>query len=476
MRFPKTTLAAALACLFTADAARATPFAACDDSHTSPALRGTMCTIETVPLSWEDASASAAGNIKLFVRAFPAAEKSKGTVWLVAGGPGESGASLYPMVEVLRRSFPGFELRIPDHRGTGYSSRLCPQEEAADSPAGMALDGAEFGTCFGRLIGEPAAAAGYTITNGAHDLKYLIARSDATRPIYVYGVSYGTQLVLRTLQLGKLPVTGVVLDSLVPLQTAGKWELSRRSQVVDDVGRQLLAGCDQDPQCHRTMGEGAQTAYRRLLSLVRQQPGLVAGIPGKDLKRFLGKLLDVPAARAQIPYLIKELELGRTERLKTVLAELEKAGASLGAFPQSPPSIPLVSIISTSENTLRQDLTADQLDQEEDQLLFSSVLPRYLVKPALPRYPRDRYFGKLPAQTPPLLVFSGTLDPKTHYDGAVEHVNALKRSGKTGLVSVTGAPHFILWAAPECFVRHTRAFVEGRALSDRRCGQLTKVL
>lgn len=475
MRFPKTLLAA-LASLFAAGVVQAAGFASCDDSYTSPALKGSRCSTETVPLVWRETPASGAGVIKLFVREFPASGKSKGTVWLVAGGPGESGASLYPMIDVLRHSFPGYDLRVPDHRGTGFSTRLCAQEEAPDSAAGTGLDRAEFGTCFGRLIGDPATAKGYTITESAHDLRYLIKNSDRTRPIYVYGVSYGTQLILRTLQLGKLPVTGIVLDSLVPLQTAAKWELTRRSHVVDDIGRQVLARCDREPQCRRAMGEGAETAYRRLLSQVRERPELLDGIPGRDLKRFLGNLLDVPAARDQIPYLIKELEAGRTERLKGVLVEMEKAAASLGAFAQSPISIPLVSIISTSENALRQDLTSEELDREDGQLLFTSGLPRHLLKPALPLYPRDRYFGKLPAQTPPLLVFSGTLDPKTHYDGAVEHVAALKKSGRTGLVSVTGAPHFILWTAPQCFARHTRAFVERRVLYDQRCAMAPKAL
>ena len=86
----------------------------------------------------------------MFLRKFPAPRPaaSRGTVWLVAGGPGESGASLYPMLPTLRRAFPGFDLVIPDHRGTGYSTRLCPQEEAVDSPGGMALAGAEWATFF----------------------------------------------------------------------------------------------------------------------------------------------------------------------------------------------------------------------------------------------------------------------------------------------------------------------------------------
>jgi pimeloyl-ACP methyl ester carboxylesterase len=37
--------------------------------------------------------------------------------------------------DVLRPSFPDFDLILPDHRGTGFSGRLCPQEVAVDRAA-----------------------------------------------------------------------------------------------------------------------------------------------------------------------------------------------------------------------------------------------------------------------------------------------------------------------------------------------------
>jgi hypothetical protein len=51
---------------------------------------------------------------------------------------------MYPSLDVLRRSFPDFDLIIADHRGIGFSGRLCPQEEAVDSAGGTALVGHRF--------------------------------------------------------------------------------------------------------------------------------------------------------------------------------------------------------------------------------------------------------------------------------------------------------------------------------------------
>lgn len=465
----KMSLSTALACLSIVSQAHAATYTPCPDSDAIAALKGSVCTTAVVPLSYANPAPGPAAEMRLFVRQFPAPGQSKGTVWLVAGGPGESGASLYAMLDTLRSSFPDMDLMIPDHRGTGYSGRLCPREEAADSLGGMALAGAEWGSCPAYVTGNPDLAGHFSLTAAAHDLKHLIATSAPGKPVYVYGVSYGTQLVLRTLQLGKLPVAGVILDSLVPLQTAAQWDLSHRSHVVDDVGRKVLAGCDSDAKCHSMMGEKAETVYRRVLAMTRQQPALLADIPGKDLKRFLGSMLDVPAARARIAYLIKELELGRGDELKAVLQALKQAGESFGEFPQLPASIPLVSLISAAENNLRPALTVDELKKEDEQLLFTSRLPELLVKPMFPLYARDKYFGKLPTQLPPVLVFGGTLDPKTPYDGARGHVAALKKSGKVALVTVPAAPHFILWSAPACFALHTREFVQGRPLAERRC-------
>jgi pimeloyl-ACP methyl ester carboxylesterase len=457
-----------LVVLLSAGAGRASDFTPCADDATLPGLSGSVCRTVAVPMSYDAASANSP-QAEIFVRKFPAAGRAKGSVWLVSGGPGESGASLYPMLGTLRQAFPGFDLLIPDHRGTGYSSRLCPQEEAVGSPGGMALAGAEWGSCFQRLGSQPGIAGDFSITSAARDLSYLLGQSDKSKPVYIYGVSYGTQLVLRALQLGDVRFSGVILDSLVPLQTASAWDLSQRSKLVDAVGRKVLAQCDADPKCHAALGEDAATLYQRVLAKASATPAMVADIPGKNLKRFLGGALDVPAARQRIPYLIKDLEAGRRDELKLTITALEAAGASLGDYPQTPPSIPLVSIISASENNLRPDLTLAELTQEEERLLFSSRLPELLVKPALPAYPRDAYFGKPPARLPPLLVLNGTLDPKTSYEGALEHVAVLRKIGKVNMVTVTGAPHFILWTAPDCFVRHARDFIDGRSAESQTC-------
>ncbi len=246
-------------------AAQAAGFQPCADRASSPALGGSLCAVEAAPAD-PAGMAGTSGEVALFVRKFPAEGRHRGQVWLIAGGPGESGAAFYGLVPKLRATFPGFDLIMPDHRGTGFSTRMCPQEEGQDSPGGTALAGAEWGSCFGRLNADPATTRQFSQTNAAHDLRRLIEGAPRKGKTYVYGVSYGTQLVLRTVALGTTAIDGVILDSLVPMQDDQKADLSRASLAMDAAGRQILADCDASARCRAAMGEPAAQLYRRVLA------------------------------------------------------------------------------------------------------------------------------------------------------------------------------------------------------------------
>lgn len=447
-------------------AAYAIEFVPCEDANTFPPIKGSMCSTVQTPLSYDRVDA---GTVSLFLRKFPSAKKPKGTVWFITGGPGESGASMYSQLDTLRRSFPDFDLIVPDHRGTGYSSRLCPTEESITSPGGSNLSGAEWETCYADIARNSERARQFSITNAARDLKTLIQQNPSAKPQYLYGVSYGTQLVLRLFELGALPVKGIILDSLVPLQTAPQWELSRRSQVVDDIGRKLLKQCDAKEDCHQMMGEQSEQVLSKVLEKVQLHPELIGKIRDGNLKRFLGSLLDYPVLRARIPYLIKDLDNESDQELTSILAKFEVINDSFGDFPQLPPSIPLTGLISSSENNLRPDVSAAELKAEDEHLLFTSSLAGYLVKPSLPLYPHDNYFGKDTAHLPPTLVLQGTMDPKTHYDGALEHIQVMRVHSKVALLTVKNAPHFIAMFAPDCFARASRAFIRGQLKTHHTC-------
>ena len=428
-------------------------FAPCDDAMSHASLAKARCAVVAVPL---DHAAPDAGTIELFVRKFPADGNAQGQLWLVAGGPGESGASFYPFIETLRAAAPGFELLVPDHRGTGFSTRLCPDEEAPASAAGSALAGEEWGTCFGALNEHSDRTKSFTITNAARDLDMLLSRLGSGERRYVYGVSYGTQLVLRLLSLGvQTDIDGVIFDSLVPLESDTDLDLSHRSAVTDRVGREVLRDCNTRPECRQYFPGGAERATSRLLA----RPDIAEQVDG-NLKYQLAALLDFPETRAMLPHVIAGLQTNDPDWLAFAIDRLGALSSALGTYPRSASSIPLVGLISRSENNARPGLTAEVIKREEQAYLFASPLPSLLVAGGIPTYKRDASFGCLPAAIPPSIVLHGTLDPKTPYQGAAEHVARLKASGDIVLVPIDSAPHFILLTSPDDFKRVVQEFLK----------------
>jgi pimeloyl-ACP methyl ester carboxylesterase len=441
-------------------------FAPCADADSAPLLQGSQCATHAVPLNYS--SGAQGEQLRLFMRKFPSTNPSSNAaeLWLLSGGPGESGATLYPFIARLRASFGDVDVIVPDHRGSGLSSRLCPKEEAVDSPGGMALAGAERGSCFASLTATAARTRQFSISNAARDLRSLLAARGGSPRTYLYAVAYGTQLALRALQMGALPLQGVVLDSLVPQEGDAAWDLSRRSVVADDIGRQVLARCDANAVCRDQLGDSAALSYQRVLDRFEQADlpkSLLGDLPGQDLKTFLGSLLDWPATRELIPSIIQDLEAGNDAALKAALATQQALAATWPALPQMSASTPLAAVISGSENNLRPEQTRGAVRQSHRGLLFTSPLPELLAEPAVPLYAPDKFFGQQPSAKPgmpPLLIFSGTLDAKTAWAGASQHVAALRASG-LGLswVTVESAPHFILWTAADCFQTQVQAFL-----------------
>ncbi|WP_234413499.1 alpha/beta fold hydrolase [Stenotrophomonas sp. ZAC14D2_NAIMI4_7] len=437
-----------------ANASAAGVIACVDDA--SPALRGSQCATVEVPLRHSDPSGE---RISLFLRRIPAgaAMPRRGEVWLLSGGPGESGASLYPMIQTYQQAFPGFDLVIPDHRGTGRSSRICPVQESPDSPEGTGLAGAEWGPCIGSMYTNAQRTLAFSITEAAQDLGMLMRQETRGGKVMLYGVSYGTQLALRALQVNDLRVDALLLDGLVPPETTERWDLSRRTALVDHVGRQ-------------SMDERSLERYRALLAV--KEAAWLKDVPGGDLRRFFGALLSFPLLRDRIPAIVRDLSDGDARSLLATVKDWQTALARLGQAGNNQPALPLVMLIAASENNARPALTLEMVHAEAEDALFVSPIPGLLVNASVPRYPRDAWFGQSPATLPRTLILQGTLDPNTAYAGAQEHAEALGRSGAVTFHTIDRGAHLLALVAPRCFVAAVGRFVDGKAV-DERCAEST---
>lgn len=460
--------AAAMALGFASGASASNDFSPCFDQHAFAELADSACATITTPLEATDPEGE---KIELFVRKFPARSVSKGEIWLIAGGPGEAGSSYYADIKFFRDTFAGFDLMVPDHRGTGYSSKLCEPEETSDSEGGLALVGAEWGSCFGQIFSNTARAQAFSTANAAHDLNSLIGALGSSRKTYVYGVSYGTALALRFAEIATVKIDGIILDSLVSHGTDTANDLSHRSHTTDQVGTDILERCEADPNC--ALGSNARQTYAELLA--RNDAGeTVTGldsVPGGNLRQYLGTLVGSASGRKHIPAIIHALATGAANAgalIKDATSAYSASWAGILKFPQSQFSIPLSGLISGSEYDLRPDLTADELAKEEARLSFTSPLPGLLVNGNMPLYDKPES-NNAPAVLPKIIVLQGTLDEKTPYKAAVNHIAKLPGRADIPLVTLTDAPHGVFFTAKECLKDPLQAFVAGHDVTSHSC-------
>ncbi|WP_440054518.1 alpha/beta hydrolase [Pseudoalteromonas sp. T1lg65] len=412
-------------------------FTACELDKQHSELAGSECIYAKLPLNYHQTGDKATNStVSVFVRKFPTQGKPKGTLWLLAGGPGESGASFYNKIDWFAAQFPGFDIYVQDHRGTGASSAICPQE-TIESEQGVTIAPNEWGPCFGHIFQNPDYVKSFSISNAAEDLTQLIDHY-GTGKTYVYSVSYGTQLATRLMSLNKVKLDGVILDSFVPHQLDKRFDLSNRSQVVNQVGLKALAKFSDEP--HKI--------EQKILAFQKQYPllsDLNNALPQIALSQYLGLLLDHETIRAKIPYIVDQLATGNSAPLQAAGSDFQDWLSNMsGSYSNEGMSIMLVQLITKSENNLRLDRTKEQALKEQQSLAFSSPLPYLIAQNQIPAYEKDKWYGHVPDSDVPVLILQGTLDPKTQYEGAQAHAALFEGKVKPKLVAIDGAPHAIL--------------------------------
>jgi len=437
-------------------------FSQCTDYADFNEFKSSLCITVKTPLNYQTNNNE---TIDLFVRKFPSVKKKQGSIWLIPGGPGESGASLYPLIAQFSRIFPHLDIFVPDHRGTGLSSKICPKEEAVDSPNGIALVNDEWGSCFNQMYSNQTYVQAFSITNAAKDLNLLINDLSGEGKRYIYSVSYGTQLVLRLLQLNSIKLDGVIFDSLVPLQDDDDYDLSHRSIVTDNIGHSVLTHFD---KIESNDAVSLVTELQNIILRSKTDADFAKNLPKQDLSIIFGMMLDLPKVRNKIPEIIKGLSIENYIPLNDAITEITEFYSNYGTkYKTSSSSIPLTQVITSSENNLRPEMKKSEVITESENLLFASPLPNLIAENSMPKYKRDVYFGKTPENMPPTLIIHGTLDPKTHISGAVRNFEQLSKNNLVTFIKVKDAPHFIALFAPDSFSSVVSKFMKGQPIKNK---------
>ncbi len=440
-----------------AEAANSTPFKFHPDERVPPAADLTW---ERCSLSLEDASPSVAEcatltrplrtgekgtrTINISVKRYRSTGKPRGQLWLVNGGPGASGGDFEASIALFLSLAPELELYFFHARGTGESTLLdCPKEQAGESLQGESIADAEWPACIDSVKSRWGAdLAGFSTTETARDLAELLARTrHAEDKVFVYGVSYGTYLVHRLLQLDTTPLDGVVLDSICP--PGGCDFLREFDRGFDAVGKQLFDLCAKDYRCSGELGADPWKSLGDVLTKLDAGHCAELKWDRQTTRQLLGLMTMVSALRGYAPAIVARLsrcqasDITALHALESYLTSLDMAGNGYSEVLYS--HVALSELSTRPFPTVKQVADADRtyrvsLDAADNLLSRAAIWPLSAPDPLAPKYASTDV---------PLLMLNGDFDPQTplsfaqefgrHFAGKYQHFVVVPFSPHTTL-------------------------------------------
>jgi pimeloyl-ACP methyl ester carboxylesterase len=303
---------------------------------------GFLCDTLAVPL---DRTGAVAGQVRLAVARRPAAGvPTREAVVALAGGPGQAATPFATSFASALAPFLGArDLVVFDQRGTGASDPLSCSGFGA---AGPTLSG-QVRACALEL--GPARDA-YRTVDSAEDLEALRIAGGYER-LVLYGVSYGTKVVLTYAARHPQRVAALVLDSVVPADGPDVW--NRPSFAA--LGRVLRDLCA-DRAC-RLASRDPRRDLRRLAGQLRRRPltGTVTAPGGGRLNVELTEtgLWQVllagdlnPALRAELPGAVGAARRGDGTPILRLRA---RSRGLTGTAQSAPPNATLFTVTRCSE-------------------------------------------------------------------------------------------------------------------------------
>jgi pimeloyl-ACP methyl ester carboxylesterase len=201
-------VASLAAALFAPSQARAAiPLVSCGST-------GVQCGTVEAPL---DYSGQAPGTVPLHVEVLMPPIQPVGTMFLIAGGPGQGSAGSFQLalnvaVQQFQDAFPGYRLVAFDNRGTGKSGLInCP---AIQTGINLSVEQERTVT---RQCAEQIGPNRqfYATRDHAEDIE-TVRQALGLGKVGLFGVSYGTKLALAYALAHPTSVDRILLDSVVP--------------------------------------------------------------------------------------------------------------------------------------------------------------------------------------------------------------------------------------------------------------------
>jgi pimeloyl-ACP methyl ester carboxylesterase len=211
-----------------------------------------------------------------------AAEKSKGILVYVVGGPGISGTAVADsyLSAYDKRLTNEMDIIFFDQRGVGPISGLnCAKAQSVYDEAPLSPDQPEASL---KAAKDFVAACMATIEH-ADLLPYLgteqaIRDLDAFRrklgspKVWLYGESYGTQFVQQYAARYPGALNGVIIDGVVDLNLDADGYYTENLRTITKVLQRAFDSCDGVPQCRADMAQPPAAVYDDLLKRLAAGP------------------------------------------------------------------------------------------------------------------------------------------------------------------------------------------------------------
>ncbi|CAK4676706.1 hypothetical protein AeMF1_016856 [Aphanomyces euteiches] len=407
--------------------------------------------------------------IQVFVkrmRARTQATKSR-AIWVLQGGPGASSVNMETIMTALYNAkgsyFSGaVDVYTMDHRGTGRSSKLqcvATQIETSGSPTQGQITDSTFPTCVQDVNlqlgddGDVNNLKSFSTTSAATDLSKLVTLLNPSSETYIYGVSYGTYLVERLMQLNNPAIKGYILDGVVSQSgsaTGQKLSFADWATNMDEVGQSFLNQCAKDTTCSSYFPTtSAADTLKALYTAMDKNPtgtqcssvmyslGQSKTRPSYILRSLMGQLFQIQSVRSFIPALIYRFNRCNSNDVIAITNFFISFSAITSTPDESDSydSTMLYNLIALSElftyptptrqavqaKFLNASIGSDTSDLVTLYCLASGGTDKACAsEPMSPNkykfiYPTDKYFDK-PITIPTgasVLLMSGLLDPQT---------------------------------------------------------------
>jgi len=394
----------------------------------------TTCATFELPLDW---SKPEGPKVPIFVKRYRPSKKPRGSIWMLAGGPGQSGASFEAIANEQAAVDPSLDIYLPDHRGTGKSGRLaCPLQEAASSEGGEGITVDETPDCIAALKTKWGdGLLSFTTTNAAKDVASLIDRTRAPGDqVFVFGVSYGTYWAHRYLQVAPTQASGVIVDAICP---PGECDFYRMDAWKNGAAKLLFDACGKDGTCASKLGTDPWATLGGLLDAIDAGHCKEAGVDRGLVKAIVAFFVSYGGwdARMLAPAIVHRLDRCSAGDVKALmnLSTVLSAPALFGDY-----SIPLQNTVSFSELVAPVAPTRSELQAIYDAAYAAPGSMVFLdLAGVWPRYPRDSFVDGFATSSTPMLMMHGTLDfipiasamkMKEHFSGPNQTFVALPNS------------------------------------------------